>query len=51
MLQKPETLALAAEYSGNELETIYDMKAIPNSQGHGLQKLACCVRDGTIKIY
>lgn len=51
VLQKPESLAVAAEYSGNELATIYDVKVVPNTQGNGQQKFACCVRDGSIKIY
>jgi hypothetical protein len=40
-----------AEYTGSELETVYDMKVLPSDSESGYQRIACAVRDGKIKIY
>ncbi|CAO3644110.1 unnamed protein product [Mucor hiemalis] len=42
---------LEAEYTGSELEPVYDMKVMPSLQESGSQRIACGVRDGKIKIY
>ncbi|CEP17390.1 hypothetical protein [Parasitella parasitica] len=44
--------AVEAELSGNELETVYDIKIMPSESNSGhQQRVACAVRDGKIKIY
>ncbi|GAN05272.1 WD40 repeat-like protein [Mucor ambiguus] len=40
-----------AEFSGSELETVYDIKVMPSESEAGCQRMACAVRDGKIKIY
>ncbi|EPB85922.1 hypothetical protein HMPREF1544_07254 [Mucor circinelloides 1006PhL] len=40
-----------AEFSGSELETVYDIKVMPSETEAGCQRMACAVRDGKIKIY
>jgi hypothetical protein len=46
-----EDVRIEAEYTGNELETVYDMKVMPSDSETGYQRIACAVRDGKIKIY
>ncbi|KAI9355471.1 WD40-repeat-containing domain protein, partial [Pilaira anomala] len=45
------TIRVEAEYTGSELEPVYDMKVMPSGQESGYQRIACAVRDGKIKIY
>jgi hypothetical protein len=40
-----------AEYTGSELEPVYDIKVMPSGHESGYQRIACAVRDGKIKIY
>lgn len=40
-----------AEFTGSELETVYDIKVMPSETEAGCQRMACAVRDGKIKIY
>lgn len=40
-----------AEYTGNELEPVYEMKVMPSGHESGYQRIVCAVRDGKIKIY
>ncbi|KAI8646054.1 WD40-repeat-containing domain protein [Parasitella parasitica] len=44
-------VAVEAELSGSELETVYDMKIMPRENESDCQRIACAVRDGKIKIY
>lgn len=44
-------ISVEAEYTGNELETVYDMKVLPSENELGCQRIACAVRDGKIRIY
>ncbi|KAI8980456.1 WD40-repeat-containing domain protein [Pilobolus umbonatus] len=44
-------IKIEAEYTGNELEPVYDMKTMVSEHPSGLQRIACGVRDGSIKIY
>jgi proteasomal ATPase-associated factor 1 len=46
-----KAVRIEAEYTGSELEPVYDMKVLPSLQESGSQRIACGVRDGKIKIY
>lgn len=50
-LQKDSPIHVEAEYTGSELEPVYDMKVMPSDHESGYQRIACAVRDGKIKIY
>ena len=47
-IQDKSKLILSAEYCGNELESISDIKWINTANK---QQLLCCNREGYIKIY
>ncbi|KAI9313563.1 WD40-repeat-containing domain protein [Dichotomocladium elegans] len=53
VLKNTSSLKLAAEYSGNELETVHSMKAIPSSEAsnHHQQQIICCNRSGNVLVY
>lgn len=45
------SIHVEAEFSGSELETVYDIKVMPSETETGCQRIACAVRDGKIKVY
>ncbi|CAO3674242.1 unnamed protein product [Rhizopus stolonifer] len=50
-IYEPEPkIYVEVEYTGNDLETISDMKVLP-SEKEGYQHIVCSVRDGKVKIY
>ncbi|KAI8072077.1 WD40-repeat-containing domain protein [Thamnidium elegans] len=46
-----KTVRVESEYTGSELEPVYDMKVMPSGHESGYQRIVCAVRDGKIKIY
>lgn len=50
-MKQPETLRLASEYSGNELESIHCLKAIASKEANGHNRLICGNRAGHVMIY
>ncbi|KAI9469768.1 MAG: WD40-repeat-containing domain protein [Benjaminiella poitrasii] len=46
-----EKVQVEVEFTGNELETVHDMKLVPTEHDSGYQRIACAVRDGKIRIY
>lgn len=51
LLRADSSVHVEAEYTGSELEPVYDMKVMPSGHESGYQRIACAVRDGKIKIY
>ncbi|GAA5815955.1 hypothetical protein MFLAVUS_009474 [Mucor flavus] len=45
------TVRVESEYTGSDLEPVYDMKVMPSGHESGYQRIVCAVRDGKIKIY
>lgn len=50
LLWKDSVPHVEAEYTGSNLEPVYDMKMMPSDHESGYQKIACVVRDGKIKL-
>ncbi|KAJ8659842.1 hypothetical protein O0I10_004435 [Lichtheimia ornata] len=50
-MKQPESLRLAGEYSGNELESIHCLKAIATKEANGHERLICGNRAGHVMIY
>lgn len=51
LLSEEGSVNVKAEYTGSELESVYDMKVMSSGHESGYQRIACAVRDGKIKIY
>ena len=50
-MKQPETLRLAGEYTGSELESIHCLKAIASKEENGHERLICSNRTGHVMIY
>lgn len=51
LLWKDSILHVEAEYTGSDLEPVYDMKMMPSDHESEYQRIACVVCDRKIKIY
>ncbi|KAI7879857.1 WD40-repeat-containing domain protein [Mucor mucedo] len=51
LLRSNSAVYVEAEYTGSELEPVYDMKVMSSGHESGYQRIACAVRDGKVKIY
>lgn len=51
LLRPDSTVYVEAEYTGSDLDPVYDMKVMPSGHESGYQRIACAVRDGKVKIY
>lgn len=50
-MKQPESLRLAGEYTGSELESIHCLKAITSKEENGHERLICGNRAGHVMIY
>ncbi|KAI8351182.1 WD40-repeat-containing domain protein, partial [Blakeslea trispora] len=51
LLDSTKPVQVLTEMTGNELEAVYEIKAIPSQHESGSQRVVCAVRDGKIRIY
>ncbi|KAI8378163.1 WD40-repeat-containing domain protein [Choanephora cucurbitarum] len=51
LLDSTKQVQVLTELTGNELETVYEIKAVSNLKESESQRVVCAVRDGKIRIY
>ncbi|CEI98398.1 hypothetical protein RMCBS344292_12507 [Rhizopus microsporus] len=50
-LKTGSSIRVEIEYTGNELESVNEVKVVPGEEKEGYQSIVCSVRDGKLKVY
>lgn len=50
-LKTDSSVRVEIEYTGNELESVNEIKVVPGEEKEGYQSIVCSVRDGKLKVY